>query len=113
MEKLSESSIENPILKIPKSGSMLDSISKYKYIIIGIILLIIVGLIGYYMWKKYKKPIVSNNQPIRKTILKNEEKFNVEDNNLEENFSVEDNNNLEENFEDNNNLEDNNSINLE
>ena len=105
MDKLSESSVE---IKLQNGGSMLDSVSKYKYTIIGLILLIVVGLIGYYMWNKYNKN--NSNQPIRKKILKNEENFE-ENNNVEENF--EENNNVEENFEENNNVEDNNSINLE
>ena len=108
MEKLSESSSE---LKLQNDGSIVNSISKYKKIIFGLIIVIIIGFIAYYLWNRFKKPIVNNTPPIRKNILKNEENFSAEENNVEENFD--ENNNVEENFEENNNVEDNNSINLE
>lgn len=99
MEKLSEST------SIPstKNNSMFSS--NYKIIILVFVILVIVSVIGYFVWRKYKKP----TQPITKKKLKNIENYiDLENNNS---INMEEND-MEENMEENDIVE-NNSINLE
>jgi len=76
-------------------GSFVDKIAKYKYVIIGIILLIVAGVIAYFMYKKY-----FNKSKVNKS-MKSEKFHQLEDSNEP----------IEENFEEN--IDENNSINLE
>ena len=107
MDNLSNSS---PINRIQPSGSICETLCYYKKTIFVIILLIVICVFGYYLWKKYRTPSGSTN-PSKKNIIKNEENFSIEDNlveNFENNNLVEDNlidNNLADNFEDNNSID--------
>jgi len=102
MEKLSDST--SSIIK-PKNNSMFSS--NYKIIILVFVILVIVSVIVYFVWRKYKKP----TQSITKKKSKNIENY-VDLGNIDENIAENMDENMDENMNENDIVDDN-SIDLD